>query len=117
MTQSQIIAIQFFHFNWHDLYYVLTKHNTYYTWSKMRGENPISFEINGDNYTVFDKIPNWIKIRRGIDSFAYINENYKDIPLIDDWYVYYSKEELPIFNKKLSESDIRNEKTYKLQDN
>lgn len=115
--EPQIIAIQFFHFNWYDLYYILTKHNTYYTWSKMRGEYPIPFEINGVNYTVFNKIPKWIQIKTGIDSFAYVDENYKDIPLVDDWYVYRSKEELPIFNKKLSESDIRDKNTYKLQNN
>ena len=117
MTHPKIIAIQFFHFSWHDLYYILTKHDTYYMWSKTHSEYPLDFNINGVEYTVFDKIPNWIRIRTGIDSWAHVDKDYKDIPLIDERYVYYSKEELPIFIKKLSESDIRNEKTYKLPDN
>ena len=113
-AESEIIAIQFFHFLWVDIYYILSKQGNEYQWSKKYSEHPLKFTMGGVEYSVFrHDIPNYIKKRTGIDSFAIINKNYSDIPLINERNVYYSKEELPIFGKILSEKDIRNANIYK----
>lgn len=111
--KPQVIAIQFFHHIWADIYCVLYKKDGFYEWNEFYSETEKSFTIDGVEYNIFtDKIPNWVYKSTGIDSFAWVNSKYKDIVLIDDWYIYYSKEEIPVLNKKLSEEDIRDANIY-----
>ena len=112
-TKPQIIAIQFFHHIWADIYCVLYKKDEFYSWCQFYSETPCSFNIGGVEYDIFThEIPNWIYKSTGIGNFAWVDSKYKDIVLIDDWYIYYSKEEIPVLNKKLSEKDIRDVNIY-----